>query len=117
MKDTNHTIPTAPGHGEHRSEYRLKYPAHLRPLLRTGRYVAKVLDISEHGLRCSLEKQTKPVPGERCIGTVTFHDASSASITGDIVRVTSQDGAASLEKGFEFRTIAAEHDLVSNGKP
>ncbi|MBL6752164.1 MAG: PilZ domain-containing protein, partial [Nevskia sp.] len=94
---------------DRRVNYRLFYPAHLRPKLSLGSETKDVLDISEWGLRFALGKGKRVAPGDRLFGTVRFRHAPSHSIIATVVRIGNHDVSARLEVGFDFRVIAEEH--------
>ncbi|MDR3417032.1 MAG: PilZ domain-containing protein [Nevskia sp.] len=97
---------------ERRVEYRLHYPPELSPALTIGTQKLQVLDISENGVRFAASEQDLASVDGQLVATVRFHRGGEHPIAGKVVRIAGGDIAARLEQGFDFRTIAQEHDWV-----
>lgn len=98
---------------DRRADYRIRYPAALRPLMWLGPGRYEVLDVSEQGLRFGVPAGSRRFgTGESLLATVHFHAGGSEAVTGEIVRVERGAAAARLRSGPGFRTIAREFDWL-----
>ncbi|MDR3417037.1 MAG: PilZ domain-containing protein [Nevskia sp.] len=98
---------------ERRVEYRLHYPPELSPTLNVGAQQLQVLDISENGIRFVALGQEPAAVGQEFLATIRFQQGGEfCRVVGKVVRVSGCDIGAKLERGFDFRTIAREHDWI-----
>jgi hypothetical protein len=93
---------------ERRIDYRLRYPAHLRPRLITQTTIMRVIDISERGIRLT-PGNTPMRPGTPFSGRAIFRPDSGIAVKGTILRVAPDHVAVRLQRGFDFRRIYAEY--------
>ena len=90
-----------------REFYRLSYPNSDRPLIRFGKKVLPVAEISEEGVKIAHDGQC-PALDEPFRGTIIFQDGEQATVEGVVYRLDDRDFVVKLTQGISIRRITLE---------
>ncbi|MBI3791255.1 MAG: PilZ domain-containing protein [Gemmatimonadetes bacterium] len=96
---------------ERRAHYRIVYPPMVQPRLELVgvRDAARVLDVSESGLRFQPGDGTFPAMGEIVTGRLRFHQRRQVDIAGEVVRIGARDvGVDLVSPGIPLAVIFSE---------
>lgn len=102
--------------GKQRREFfRVVYPKEVRPLCKTKKFEFKVIDISEGGVRLTIEQAESILKvGLVFDATIVFLDQSQVAISGKILRVEKEAFVVRTTKGIPLQKIMAEQrDLIA----
>lgn len=99
-----HFVPSShPG----RAHFRVEFPFGYRPPLTWAGITYEVLDISERGMRLSVEGRRAFAPGARVRGDVRFEDAKE-TVEGVVLRGNEREAVFQLTEGFSLERIRKE---------
>ena len=87
-----------------RNHFRIKYPYTDRPKLTMSAKGLEVIDISEQGVRFSLNGTMQ--------ATITFHDGQSLHVEGKIIRTQNDEIVIQLSRGIPSDRILKEQKYL-----
>lgn len=90
-----------------RALFRVEFPFGKRPLLVWGGISYEVLDISERGMRLSVEGQRSLPAGTKARVVVRFED-SRETVEGTVLRGNEREAVFQLTEGFSLERIRRE---------
>jgi hypothetical protein len=90
-----------------RTLFRVEFPFGQRPPLLWGGKSYDVLDISERGMRLSVEGHTSFAPGTRVRAIVRFEDGKE-TVEGTVLRANEREAVFQLTEGFSLERIRRE---------
>ncbi len=90
-----------------RALFRVEFPFGQRPPLTWGGKSYEVLDISERGIRLSVEGHTPFVAGARIRAVVRFEDGKE-TVEGTLLRGNEREAVFQLTEGFSLERIRRE---------
>ena len=99
-----------------RAFFRVEYPFNARPFLGLGEESYEILDLSEQGLRFSLEGKKPPDLLSTVKAVIRFVDTEWA-VEGTPIRSTVREVCLLLKKGIPWRRILEEQRrLIRSGR-
>lgn len=102
-KKPRYVPSTHPG----RALFRVEFPYGQRPLLSWKGTSYEVLDISERGMRLSVDGRAMLVPGTRVRGVVRFEDGKE-TVEGAVLRGNEREAVFQLTDGFSLERVRRE---------
>lgn len=111
MSDEAQSLP------QRRAFYRVVYPLTARPILIIRKQTFEVIDISEKGVRFSLEGNPVVQSDENLTAVITFHDYESITLEGKILRMENNEIALLLTRGIPYKRIVKEQQFLIKNYP
>lgn len=90
-----------------RALFRVEFPFGQRPPLTWGGKSYEVLDISERGMRVSVEGHASFAPGAQVRAMVRFEDGKE-TVEGTVLRGNEREAVFQLKEGFSLERIRRE---------
>jgi len=101
---------------EQRKYYRIEYPASMRPTIKITKNEFEVVDISEKGVRFSVDEEM--IFGRWVSAEVTFCDGETVTIEGRIVRKHENNIGMLLSiKAIPYSKILSEQRYLARFNP
>ncbi len=104
-----------------RQFYRVTFPELERPWIRINGQKYEVADVSERGIRFLHSADTVFPPGTEVQGTVLFHDGTSNTVEGNVLRTASRrnlrECIVQLEVGIPLAQITAQQRYLKKKFP
>ncbi len=93
---------------QRRNRYRIQYERDQCPTLRLHKIEFDVIDLSEEGLRFSLEGYSGVTVGQSIGGSLTFKDGNHSLVYGTVTRIDQNTVSVTLTQPIPYPKIMDE---------